>query len=1151
MEIGLEFVAGSLVGAALAYLAIRAFRAAPPSPQARHASVASVASDESPSASPAEAQEVPRNEITREFDALMDSVANAIESIRDPEQLHRRDDFAAAAKLLAESETSVEVVLGYALDSRAALSCVALEALRLRGVKFDDPFQTLAVALRGSPGARVTALRYIREVFPGPLLGRVLASLDFGLINQPFFAPWFAEFVAERKAKGESPTDESAFADLDADSIDIIAASIESIPHPDVVSLRHALVEFRARREQRELLATVGRTLDPNARQLVVDHPTLASDLAAAEARIGDAETPRARRRSLLVVGSPGTGKTCFVRRLALRLAGGKRPILEATGSDVIAGQKFIGEHEDRAKRLLAALRDLDAIWLVPRFQELAYSGRHQENPTSTLDLVVPAIERGEIQLIGELSTAAADTLLRRFPRLRTLFDIFRVDPLPDLPARGLAFEVLKRRDESTAADRIAGGFGATPLNVIAEAQQLASAYLTETESPGRLLALLERAIDDVVQNECAARPLSRDDLLRALARLSGLPATILDDAARLEPADLAAHFGKRVIGQEEAVRVLVDRIAMLKAGLCDPKRPIGVFLFTGPTGTGKTELAKTLAEYLFGSADRMLRYDMGEFQSPESIDLILGASGGATTLIGSQALVDRIREQPFAVILLDEFEKAHPAVFDVFLQLFDDGRLTDRHGNTAHFRHAIIIMTSNLGGDIARDSSIGFRGERADPVARALASAFRKEFLNRIDRVVAFQPLSRAVMRDILLKELAAVLERRGLRNRQWAFEWENSAVEFLLERGFTHDLGARPLRRAIEQHLLAPLAKTILEHRAPQGDQFLFVRSSGERLEVEFVDPDAPAEEHAGAAVAGAGALRLRDVVLDATGDPSEVAALGRELERLRGVFRGANWKERKQALFDAMGSPGFWSGAERFVTLGEAEYRDRLEVGFDSAESLWQRLSSHAGEMRDRFPAALSTRLAHDLYLLDEALAGLDRGEAADAWVLIESEAPEGASARAGADAEAVRRAERVTEMYGGFAVKRRMRYELLADSRQDGSGDRLRMLLSISGFAAYSILRHDHGIHLFEIRGENDKPVRHRVRVRVLPQPAAPPPKDRAEHAALALAAFAAANAPLGISRRYTEEPSPLVRDAVRAWRTGRLDRVLAGDFDLFA
>src|SRR5690606_13006939 len=456
----------------------------------------------------------------------------------------------------------------------------------------------------------------------------------------------------------------------------------------------------------------------------------------------------------------------------------------------------------------------------------------------------------------------------------------------------------------------------------------------------------------------------------------TGVPLSVLDERRGLDLEDLRAFFGRRVLGQPEAVECLVEPVALIKAGLNDPSRPLGRFLFVGPTGPGKTEIAKALAEYLFGSADRMIRLDMSELQTPESLDRLLGERGDA---LDGTALVQAVRRQPFSLLLLDEFEKAHPAVWDLFLQVFDDGRLTDRRGNTADFRHTIVIMTSNLGAAVQTGSSIGFARQAFSfspaAVQKVLGETFRPEFLNRIDRVVVFRPLGPALMRELLHKELADVLRRRGLRNRQWAVEWEESALDLLLRKGFSPELGARPLRRAVERYFLAPLALTIVNREVPEGDQFLFVRAEGDALEVEFVDPDAagepPAGPEAAAALAGdAAALRLEDIVLDGEGTRAELDALEAEYEHLRGVIDADAWRERKAAALAAMAAPGFWDSPGRFATLGLAEAMDRIEAGLDTAGSLLNRLAGGARADRTHFPRDLVRRLAQQLYLVGEA-------------------------------------------------------------------------------------------------------------------------------------------------------------------------------------
>ena len=331
----------------------------------------------------------------------------------------------------------------------------------------------------------------------------------------------------------------------------------------------------------------------------------------------------------------------------------------------------------------------------------------------------------------------------------------------------------------------------------------------------------------------------------------------------------------------------------------------------------------------------------------------IVGESGEAREV---ESLVSRIRKQPFSVVLLDEFEKAHPRVWDLFLQVFDDGRLTDAHGNLADFRHSIIVLTSNLGATQHRAASLGFNpagGEFSEQqILRVIGDTFRPEFVNRLDRVVVFRPLSRMVMREILKKELRNVLQRRGFRNREWAVEWEESALEFLLDKGFTPDMGARPLRRAIEQHLLAPIAMTIVEHRFPEGDQFLFVRSDGAAIQVEFVDPDAEPACTAGAGRAARGACLCRPWCWPRRGRDGERQFLE---QRLCGSRAPASTATRGSSASSSgckqMSRTGFWNSDERFEVLAHIELADRIESGARGARSLSGRLVVARGSQSRR--------------------------------------------------------------------------------------------------------------------------------------------------------------------------------------------------------
>ena len=537
--------------------------------------------------------------------------------------------------------------------------------------------------------------------------------------------------------------------------------------------------------------------------------------------------------RILLVSGEPYVGKTSFLKLLAGRIGADDWRIFQASGADLQAGQMYIGQLEGRIRE---ALKELDVgqkiIWYVPDLLGLALSGTHQSQSASILDQILPAITAGRVQIWTEASLAAATKLQQLKPALRRHLEIVRMEEMDEEGALGLAGSLAKRLEKTTGAT-IDASFARTSVDV-------AQSYLTAMHLPGSALSLMKMT---AIRSEKAnVKRLGRHEVLETLSQLTGLPLSILDGTERLSLDEVRDFFQARVIGQPEAVAAIVERVAMLKSGLNDPGKPIGVFLFAGPTGTGKTELAKTVADYLFGSVDRMVRLDMSEYQTYEGAQKILG---GGNLPADAETLVARIRKQPFSVVLLDEFEKAHPQIWDLFLQVFDEGRLTDATGQTADFRHCLIILTSNLGATAHRDTgSIGFKpsssGFTDEQIQKAISQTFRPEFQNRLDKIIVFKPLTRELMRGILMKELGRIFERRGLKDRAWAVEWDATALEFLLEKGFSPEMGARPLKRAIDHYVIAPLAETIVERRFPEGDQFVFVRRDGNALRADFVDPD-----------------------------------------------------------------------------------------------------------------------------------------------------------------------------------------------------------------------------------------------------------------------------------------------------------------------
>ena len=387
-----------------------------------------------------------------------------------------------------------------------------------------------------------------------------------------------------------------------------------------------------------------------------------------------------------------------------------------------MAGQVYIGELEGRVQEIVGQMRGRSIVWLFPSFEDALFSGQHSRSPRGLLDAMMPAIESGDLTVIGEIDPLAYELLIQQRPRIARLFEVIRLAPMTEEDALEVARGWSSDHDIDVDDD------------TLAEALDMASHYLPATASPGNLLRLLELVRDRVARG--LADAVTPETVIATLSDATGLPLHVLDPRAPLDLGEVRRFFESRVLGQPEAVDCLVERIALVKAGLTDPTRPLGVFLFVGPTGTGKTEIAKAFGEFLFGSADRLVRLDMSEYQTPESLERLLGDAARGDE---AAALIASVRKQPFSVLLLDEFEKAHSNIWDVFLQVFDDGRLTDRNGRTADLRHCVIILTSNLGSAIPRGPGLGFGGRSGafDPatVVKTVERSFRPEFLNRLDR--------------------------------------------------------------------------------------------------------------------------------------------------------------------------------------------------------------------------------------------------------------------------------------------------------------------------------------------------------------------------------------------------------------------------------
>lgn len=1057
----------------------------------------------------------------------------------EPEVLATAPAFQAASARLADKRFPIDRLIALSEDPDAYFACAALAALARRPDLPRDWTNSAIRRLREASGhQRFFLLDALAARASYPVISPVLTQLDEGI---PY--AWIEALIERRLTAGETVTVESLRKNVPWRLAPELDSFLEHAGATVAASLREAFESWRQEAEsgtaattettvtttnvpaeELDFLRGIGRVARAPLNKL---RPLLTEDRDRLVERIFAAldSTPP---RSVLLVGEHGVGKTTVARTAFDRLSG-QWLSFEAGAAAIHAGAVYVGELESRVDDLARQLGNRHVVWFFPEFEDALYAGQHSRSPRGLLDALLPFLERRDIALVAEVTPESYVRLVAARPRIASVLETHRVQPTSQAETEAIAQHVLRTKWKTAAAP-----------GALAEAFDLAQHFTPNAAPPANVLRLVETAAADLA-SRAAGSTLSVGDIVAALSRGSGLPMTLLDPATPLDVDAVRAFFEARVLGQRDAVDCIVDRIALIKAGLTDPSRPLGVFFFVGPTGTGKTELAKATAEFVFGTADRLVRIDMSEFQTPDSLERLL-----ADTAQSGQgaSLVSGVRQNPFSVILLDEFEKAAHPIWDTFLQVFDEGRLTDQQGRTVDFRRCIIILTSNIGAAIPRGGPLGFARStesfRAQAVTNAVEASFRPELLNRLDQIVVFYPLGRDQMKALLDKELAEVLERRGLRSRPWAVIFDDSAIDFLIEAGFSAELGARPLKRAVETHLLAPLAKAIVQQRVPEGDQFLFVTAeAGRGIAVKFVDPDEAGEVpvvHDRQPSETAADLDLPGVALAPAGDARSARFLLQELRRLSTTIRGESVRGRKDAALEAMTAEGFWDDPNRFSVLDEVEHVDRMQAALRTAERLGERLE-HQLERRNGTARDLVELLAIRLYVLDRALAGLDEGVPEDVFVRIQPTSR---------TRDASTFAQQLGEMYRAWGARRGMRV------RELESGDD-SVELAVSGLGAGKILADEAGLHVLEHieeRADGDRTVdRVAVAVQVAAWP--PTPADSALPIdAVASRAFAEQPSTHDVVRRYRPRPSPLVRDSARGYRTGRLERVLAGDFDLF-
>ncbi len=620
----------------------------------------------------------------------------------------------------------------------------------------------------------------------------------------------------------------------------------------------------------------------------------------------------RRTKNNPVLIGEPGVGKTAIVEGIAQRVVDGDVPdtlrdkrIVRLDLGGMVAGTRYRGDFEERLKKVIDEIRahSDELIIFIDELHTVVGAGAG-EGALDASNMLKPALARGELHIVGATTIDEYRKDIEKDAALERRFQPILV-PEPSVAdtieiLRGLrdryeAHHQVRFTDEAlVAAAELSDRYVTDrflPDKAIDLMDQAGARVRLRTMTPARdrrdaeeRLKRLQREKDEAVAvedytraadlrdkiTELAERPESDAadtsgkaekavpevgpaDIADVVSRATGIPVTQLTQEERERLLQLEEHLHQRVIGQDQAVGAVAEAVRRSRAGLADPDRPIGSFLFLGPTGVGKTELARALAEALFGSEGRMVRIDMSEFQERHTVSRLVGAPPGYVGYEEAGQLTEAVRRTPYAVLLLDEIEKAHPDVFNILLQVLDDGRLTDGQGRTVDFKNTVVIMTSNLGSDLIGRRRLGFDGSASaasaasaadaedtqvrDRIMSRLRESFRPEFLNRIDEIIVFRHLDEEQLRQIT--NLVLEETTRRLHAQDITVEFTTEAVDWLARRGFQPEFGARPLRRTIQREVDNKLSSMLLDGRLQAG-QHVTVMREGDELAFRVTDRD-----------------------------------------------------------------------------------------------------------------------------------------------------------------------------------------------------------------------------------------------------------------------------------------------------------------------
>jgi ATP-dependent Clp protease ATP-binding subunit ClpC len=592
------------------------------------------------------------------------------------------------------------------------------------------------------------------------------------------------------------------------------------------------------------LLDKYGRDLTEQARLNKI-HEAVGRE---AEIRALARTLTRSKKNNPLLVGDAGVGKTAVVEGLAWQIAHDKAPatlkdkrIIQIEIGTLVAGTSLRGQFEERLVGIVEEARNAgDVILFIDEIHTIVGAGDTIDSNLDAANILKPALARGEISCIGATTFEEYRKAVAKDPALDRRFRTIDIREPSEAETLIVLQRIYRRYEEHHQVS--------ISPDALQACVSLSARYMADKRLPDKALDLLDEACARVViqshspDQPAAPQKVTAEAVKEVLSEWTGIRVSDLGADERTRLAGMQESLERKIVGQTAAVKAVSDAIKTHRAGLGNPTRPVGVFLFVGPSGVGKTALAQALAEFLFGKADALLRFDMSEFYDDHTAARLIGAPPGYKGTERGGQLTEALRRKPYSVVLLDEVEKAAPQVFDLFLQVFDEGRLTDAAGAVIDCRHAVWILTSNVGTD-AIGKSYGFmaQADQLPDYSDHLRKFFRIEFLNRLDEIVVFQPLDALALNKILDRHLSELTQKLDAQDVQLQLTAEARAL--LIREGTSLSEGARPLRRALERFLMRPLSSALIEGRLNAGEVVIAtVKNGGIELTTHADSPTKP---------------------------------------------------------------------------------------------------------------------------------------------------------------------------------------------------------------------------------------------------------------------------------------------------------------------